>query len=120
MVKQKAFYQPDRGDLIWLDFDPHAGTEQAGRRPGIVLSPQDFNIATGLAVVCPITNQGKGSSFEVTLPRGAGITGYVLTDQFRSLDWIARKAEFHSKANEATMWEVLGRIEAILCLDLDP
>ncbi|MFD2814934.1 type II toxin-antitoxin system PemK/MazF family toxin [Paracoccus aerius] len=70
MVKKNSFYQPDRGDLVWLDFDPQAGTEQAGRRPAIVLSPQNFNIATGLAIFCPITNQGKGSSFEVPLRAG--------------------------------------------------
>ena len=111
-------YQPQRGDLIWLDFTPNAGTEQGGRRPALVLSTQNFNIATGLVVVCPITSKGKGSSFEVALPRGAGMSGYVLSDQVRSLDWIARHAAFNSKASQDVMWEVLGRIEAILCLDI--
>lgn len=63
-------YQPDRGDFIWLDFDPQSGTEQAGRRPALVVSPRDFNIATGLAAVCPITNTATGSKFEVPIPRG--------------------------------------------------
>jgi mRNA interferase MazF len=110
-------YQPERGDLIWLDFTPQAGTEQAGRRPAIVLSPRDFNIATGLAAVCPITNTKTGSSFEVELPRGAKLTGVVLTAQFRTVDWIVRNAKFHSKANQDLMWEVLGRVEAILCIE---
>ena len=110
-------YQPDRGDLIYLDFTPNAGTEQGGRRPALVLSHKDFNIATGLILACPITNQIKGGSFEVPLPRGTRITGVVLSDQIRSLDWIARNADFHSKATNEVMWEVLGRIEAILNID---
>lgn len=114
----KSTYQPDRGDIIWLDFTPNAGTEQAGRRPGLVLSAKDFNIATGLAFVCPITNQGKGSRFEVPLPRGAGVTGFVLSDHLRSLDWVARNAEFSAKVSDDTMWEVLGRIEAVMCIEI--
>lgn len=112
-----AAYQPERGDLIFLDFTPHAGTEQGGRRPALVLSPRDFNIATGLILACPITNQVKGGAFEVPLPRGARITGVVLSEQVRALDWIARNADFHSKATDEVMWNVLGRIEAILSID---
>ncbi|WP_093034203.1 type II toxin-antitoxin system PemK/MazF family toxin [Roseovarius azorensis] len=111
-------YQPDRGDLIWLDFTPHAGTEQGGRRPALVLSRQDFNIATGLVFVCPVTTKEKISSFDVPLPKGARISGVVITSQVRSLDWLARNAEFNSKADHHTMCEVLGRIEAILEIDL--
>jgi mRNA interferase MazF len=110
-------YQPDRGDFIYLDFTPQAGTEQAGRRPALVLSTRDFNIATGLAVVCPLTNTKSESRFEVPLPRGTKLTGVVLSHQFRTIDWIARNAEFHSKANENLLWEVLGRIEAILAFE---
>jgi mRNA interferase MazF len=112
-----AAYQPQRGDFIFLDFTPQAGTEQAGHRPALVLSTSDFNIATGLAVVCPITNTGTGSQFEVPIPRGAKISGFVLAHQFRTVDWIARGATHHSKANEDLMWEVLGRIEAILVIE---
>lgn len=114
------FYQPEKGDFVYLDFSPQAGTEQAERRPALVLSPRDFNIATGLAFVCPLTNQAKGGSFEVPVPRGAGLSGVVLSDQMRSLDWLARNAKFHSKAPSDLMHEVLGRIEAILGIDLDP
>jgi mRNA interferase MazF len=110
-------YQPERGDFVWLDFTPQSGTEQAGRRPALVISPRDFNIATGLAAVCPITNTGTGSKFEVPIPRGAKLTGVIQSYQFRTLDWIARNAEFHSKANQDLMWEVVGRIEAILCIE---
>ncbi|WP_135557170.1 type II toxin-antitoxin system PemK/MazF family toxin [Paenibacillus cymbidii] len=77
---------PARGDLVWLDFDPQAGREQAGRRPAIVLSESAFNELTGFAVVCPITNQTKDYAFEVPLPEGLPFTGVILTDQFKSLD----------------------------------
>lgn len=116
MVKQAA-YQPERGDLVYLDFTPHAGTEQGGRRPALILSHQEFNIATGLAYACPITNKGKGSPFEVVLPKGAKLTGYALSDHARSVDWIARNAQFHSKTTTDFLCEVLGRIEAILGVD---
>ena len=117
----RGVYQPDRGDFIYLDFTPQACTEQAGRRPALVLSPFDFNIATGLVVVCPITKQAdKLGSFDVAVPRGAKLTGVILSHQLKTADWIAREAEFHSKAPEATVWEVLARIEAILQIELDP
>jgi mRNA interferase MazF len=116
-VVSDVAYQPERGDFVYLDFTPHAGTEQAGRRPALVLSPRDFNIATGLATVCPITNTVTGSKFEVPLPRGTKLKGVILSYQFRTIDWIARNAEFHSKANKDLMWEVLGRIEAILSIE---
>lgn len=115
----RPFYQPDKGDFVYLDFSPQAGTEQAKRRPALVLSPKDFNIATGLAFVCPLTSQLKGGSFEVPVPRGVGLSGAVLADQMRSLDWLARKADFHSKAPQDLVFEVLGRIEAILSIDFD-
>jgi mRNA interferase MazF len=107
-------YQPERGDFIYLDFSSHAGAEQAGRRPALVVSPSAFNIATGLVWVCPITNQVKGGRFEVSIPSGSGIVGVVLTDQLRAVDWIARNAILHSPAPERVVAEVLARIEAIL------
>lgn len=82
---------PARGDLVWLDFDPQAVREQAGRRPAIVLSEVDFNDLTGFALVCPITNQSKDYAFEVSLPEGLPFTGVVLTDQLKSLDVKTRK-----------------------------
>ena len=119
-TRAAGVYQPERGDFVHLDFTPQAGTEQAGRRPALVLSPFEFNVATGLAVVCPITNQVHGGAFEVTVPRGAKITGAILTHQFRTVDWLVRNATFHSKAPEITILEVLARIEAILRIELDP
>jgi mRNA interferase MazF len=113
-VVEDVAYQPDRGDFVYLDFTPQAGTEQAGRRPALVLSTRDFNIATGLAAVCPITNTRTQSRFEVAIPRGTKVTGVILSHQFRTVDWIARNAQFRSKASKDLVFEVLGRIEAIL------
>lgn len=110
-------YQPEKGDFIYLNFSPQAGTEQAGRRPALVLSSRDFNIGTGLVAVCPLTNTGTGSSFEVPVPKGTRLTGVILSHQFRVCDWIAREAQFHSKANQDLMCDVLGRVEAILAIE---
>ncbi len=110
-------YQPDRGHFIFLDFSPQAGTEQAGRRPALVLSPLAYNVATGLAFLCPVTNQIKGGAFEVPIPPGAKVTGVVLSDHLRSVDWIARNADFHSQAPTDLVLEVLARIEAILAIE---
>lgn len=101
---------------MFLDFSPHAGTEQAGRRPGLVLSTRSYNVATGLVTVCPITNQIKGSPWEVPIPAQARVTGCVLSNQFRNVDWLARHIDFNSKAPQALLDDVLARIEAILGL----
>lgn len=114
---ESSGYQPDRGDFVYLDFTPHAGREQGGRRPALVLSPVEYNIATGLIFACPITDQVKGSPFEVEIPRGTKITGVILADQVRNLDWLARNIAHHSRAPTSAVAEVLGRIEAILQID---
>ena len=82
-----AVFVPDAGDLVWLTFDPQAGHEQAGRRPALVLSPRSYNQKSGLALVCPVTNQVKGYPFEVPLPPGCGASGAILADHLKSLDW---------------------------------
>ncbi|MDN4076294.1 endoribonuclease MazF [Fictibacillus terranigra] len=105
---------PDRGDLVTLNFTPNAGHEQAGHRPGIVLSPQAFNLATGFAVVCPITNQRKGYPFEVELPSGSIFTGVILADQIRSLDWGARGLKIKGKATPETVQEVFDKVHTYL------
>ena len=112
-----AVYQPDRGHFIFLDFSPQAGSEQAGRRPALVLSPRAYNVATGLAFVFPVTNQIKGGAFEVPIPPGAKVTGVVPSDHLRSVDWIARSADFHGAAPTDLVLEVLARIEAILAIE---
>ena len=84
-------YVPDRGDLVWLEFTPHAGSEQRGRRPALVLSPKSYNGKVGLALFCPVTSKVKGYPFEVKLPDGYAVSGVVLSDQLKSLDWRSRK-----------------------------
>jgi mRNA interferase MazF len=79
-------YVPDRGDLVWLEFTPQAGSEQRGRRPALVLSPKTYNGKVGLALFCPVTSKIKGYPFEVKLPDGSEVSGVVLSDQLKSLD----------------------------------
>ena len=87
-------YAPERGDFVWIRLTPQAGHEQAGRRPALVLSPQAYNDKVGLALFCPVTNQVKGYPFEVQIPADLSVSGVILADQVRSLDWRARQAEF--------------------------
>ncbi|PLR75670.1 mRNA-degrading endonuclease [Bacillus sp. V3-13] len=105
---------PERGDLVYANFNPQSGHEQAGRRPGIVLSPKIFNDATGFAVICPITNQVKGYPFEVALPNGLAITGVILTDQVKSLDWRARNFQITGQAPEEIIHDCLAKIHTFL------
>ena len=105
---------PRRGDLVWLDFTPQAGHEQAGRRPALILSPENYNRKTGLALACPITNQAKGYPFEVPLPVGLAVTGVVLSDHVRSIDWRARRAGRAGKADEDILAEVTGKLTALI------
>ncbi len=98
ILKFKTVYEGDRGDLVWLNFSPQSGHEQAGRRPAICPSPKEYNSKTGLGIFCPITSKVKGYPFEVLLPKELPIRGVILADQIRSLDWKARNAEFISKA----------------------
>ena len=107
-------YVPRRGDLVWLSFTPHAGHEQAGRRPALVLSPAAYNGKVGLALFCPITSQVKGYPFEVAIPSGSDVRGVVLSDQVRSLDWRARRAELVGHLPEAQVEEVLEKLGALL------
>ncbi|HZO51765.1 MAG TPA: endoribonuclease MazF [Bryobacteraceae bacterium] len=109
-----AAFVPERGDLIWLTFDPQAGHEQAGRRPALVLSPRAYNQKSGLALVCPITSQVKGYPFEVLVEEACGVAGVVLADQVRSLDGKARRAERIGGLSTAAWEEVLARIAPLL------
>jgi mRNA interferase MazF len=107
-------YTPDRGDLVWLTFNPQAGHEQAGRRPALTLSPLRYNQTIGLALFCPVTSQVKGYPFEVTLPAGLPVSGVVLADQVRNLDWNARQIAFIAKAPPTVISEVLAKLETLL------
>ena len=113
-----AAYIPDAGDIVWLEFDPQAGREQAGHRPALVLSPAAYNGKTGLMVCCPLTTQIKGYPFEVALagaPANAQASA-VLSDQVKSLDWRMRGARKKGKATPAELAAVKGRIKALLAL----
>jgi mRNA interferase MazF len=107
-------YVPARGDFVWISLNPQAGHEQAGRRPALVLSPEAYNAKVGLALFCPITNQIKGYPFEAVIPDGLGVTGAVLSDQVRSLDWQARQAAFIGSSPEELIAEVLEKVRALL------
>ena len=107
-------YIPNVGDLIWLSFDPQAGREQAGRRPALVLSPAAYNEKTDLALVCPVSSRVKGYPFEVALPEGLAISGVVLSDHLKSLDWKQRKAEFVARVPAEVVSEVLARLGPLL------
>ena len=109
-----AGWTPDRGDLIWLTFSPVAGHEQSGRRPALVLSPAAYNGKVGLAICCPVTTQIKGYPFEVELPAGLEVTGVVLCDQLKSLDWKARHARRIGSLPGRSMKEIQARILALV------
>ncbi|MBI3930024.1 MAG: endoribonuclease MazF [Armatimonadetes bacterium] len=109
---------PERGDLIWLDFSPHAGHEQAGRRPGLVLSPSAYNKKVGLMLVCPVTSRSKGFPFEVPLPAEGSVTGFVLSDHIRSADWRQRRDETVGRVPDYVLEQVVQRVEALLRPDL--
>lgn len=107
-------YVPGRGEIIWIDFNPQKGHEHSGRRPAIVLSPIEYNRKTGLALLCPITTKKKGYPFEVEIPHGLPITGVVLSDQLKNLDWRTRDAEFICSLPPETLESVLRRARILL------
>ena len=107
-------YIPERGDAIWLNFNPQAGHEQAGPRPALVLSPAAYNGKVGLALLCPITSCVKGYPFEVPLPAGLAVNGVILADQVKSLDWRIRRAEFCVTVPLPVIAQVLDKLTALL------
>lgn len=109
----KQQYIPERGDIIWLNFTPQAGHEQAGKRPAIVISPASYNSKTDLMIACPITSKIKNYPFEV-LVKGKKISGVVLSDQVKSLDWKARKATFIEKATDFVITEIQEKLVLLI------
>ncbi|MBI3993778.1 MAG: endoribonuclease MazF [Candidatus Lambdaproteobacteria bacterium] len=105
---------PERGDLIWLQFEPQAGKEIQKTRPALVLSPASYNGKTGLCLVVPVTGQVKGYPFEVLLPAGLIVAGAVLADQVKAMDWRARNARVADRAPPEVLEEVLGKLAALL------
>jgi mRNA interferase MazF len=107
-------YVPDRGDLVWLDFDPRRGHEQSGHRPAFVLSPKSYNGKVGLALCCPVTSQVKGYPFESVLPAGLPLGGAILADQVKSLDWRERQAKHICAAPDDVIEDVQAKVIALV------
>jgi len=106
-------YLPNKGDIVWLQFNPQAGHEQAGMRPAIVLSPSSYNAKVGLALFCPITSEIKGYPFEVPVAKNE-IRGVILADQMKSLDWLKRNIQFITKVSPDVVNSVIGKFNALL------
>ena len=105
---------PDAGDLVWLSFTPQAGREQAGRRPGLVLSPRLYNAKVGLCLVCPVTHHAKGYAFEVKLPEGLPVQGVVLADHLRSAVWQERGSDLIATVPTDVLDEVRAKLKPLL------
>ena len=114
MVKRE--YVPDAGDVVWVEFSPKLGREQAGRRPAVVLSPRVYNERASLAVLCPVTSHAKGYPFEVALPAGSRLRGVVLADQLKSLDWRQRRAQKAGRISPETLAQVRKRVGTLIGL----
>ena len=114
MVTAAQEYSPEAGDLVWLDFTPQAGREQAGWRPALVISPRVYNTKTSLAVVCPITSPAKGYPFEVAVTGAGKIGGVILSDHVKNLDWRQRRATKAGKVSAQILRSVRERIAALL------
>jgi mRNA interferase MazF len=109
-----ARYIPQQGDFVVVSFDPQSGHEQKGRRPALVVSKTLFNRHTGMAMLCPITNTHRGYPFHVAVPAGSKLTGYIMVEQIKSVDYASRKAKFVVRAPRATLDEVLGILDACI------
>lgn len=115
-MNRTAPYVPERGDVVWLDFDPQAGPEQAGRRPALVLSPAAYNGKTSLMLCCPVTKQAKGYPFEVPVAPAGGtqLMGVVLADQVRCLDWKRRNATKFAAVTAQCALGVSMKVKALI------
>jgi len=109
-----ARYVPRQGDIVVVNFDPQSGHEQKGRRPALVVSKTLFNRHTGLAMLCPITNTFRNYPFHVAVPGGSKVTGYIMVEQTRSVDYASQKVKLVEKAPRAVLDEALGILDACL------
>ena len=109
-----AVFIPCQGDFVSLSFDPQSGHEQKGRRPALVVSKTLFNQKTGLAIVCPVTNTQRGFPFHVALPKESDLTGVVMVEQVKSVDYLSREAKRIETASSELLAEVLAILDACL------
>ena len=107
-------YIPEQKDIVWINFDPQAGNEQKGKRPALILSPLQYNEKTNLAIFAPITSKIKGYSFEVKIPDGLKVSGVILSDHVKSLDWKIREAKIIDKLPDFEFNEVIERLSLLL------
>ena len=107
-------YAPERGDVVWLQFTQQAGHEQAGRRPAVTQSPRRYNEKVGLGLFCPVTSQAKGYPFEARLTADLAVNGVALCDQIKSLDWETREAQFVCRLPDATVTEIMAKVQTLL------
>ena len=107
-------YVPRKGDFITVSFDPQAGHEQKGRRPALVVSNDLFNRHTGLAIVCPVTNKDRRFPFHLAFPQGSSLTGFVMVEQVKSIDYSMRRAKFVKRAPVEFVDDVLDLIDVCI------
>jgi len=111
-------YIPNKGDLVVLTFDPQAGHEQRGRRPALIISNYLFNKHTGMAIACPITNTNREFPFHVPVGEESSLTGYIMVEQVKSIDYTSRKIKFVEPVSESTLDDVLGILNACIYQDV--
>ncbi len=111
-------YIPQKGDFVTVTFDPQSGHEQKGRRPALVISNTLFNQHTGLAMVCPITNTARNVPFHVKVPEQSSLTGYIMVEQIKSVDYTSRHTTFVEKAPQSILNDVLGILDACIYQDI--
>ncbi len=114
MVTKRPLYVPERGDIVYLDFDPTKGHEQRGHRPAFIISPRIYNQKSSLALLMPITSHAKGYPFEVALPLELKTQGVILSDQVKSLDWKARSVSYIETGSATLISEVQAKIEKLI------
>ncbi|BCG63040.1 MAG: mRNA-degrading endonuclease [Methyloprofundus sp.] len=108
------YYTPEKGDFIVANFDPQSGHEQKGRRPALVISNGLFNEATGLTIVCPITNTNRNIPFHIEIPEKSSLTGFIMVEQVKSIDYRSRKIKFIEKADKEILNEALSVLDACI------
>jgi len=109
-----AVYIPKQGDIITITFDPQASHEQKGRCPALVVSKDLFNRSTGLAIVCPITNTDRRFPFHVPIPKTSKLTGFIMVEQVKSVDFHARRVKHIENRNDELLSEVLSILDACI------